>query len=296
MLPISLIIHTKNSEDTLQRAVDSASAYVSEVIVVDMQSSDSTRTLAKQLGARVISVPNADYADPARQTGIDSARHEWIFMLDADEVASPLLFDAVKPHLNDPQISGIELPRKNMIFDTWAKTGWWPDYICRIFRKDKTFWPSGLHSKPVVTGTVIQLPANPSIAILHHHYDSVDQYLNRMNRYTSIKAREFEGRPEEGMITYASQEFFRRYFFHKGYAQNTYGMILSTLQAISHTVEWIKIWERNKDEMLISEETVEHEIDEMFRHMAYWFADRKVDKSTNFFDRLYWKIRRKLQL
>ena len=53
--------------------IDSAADWVSEIVVVDMESSDDTVEIAESFGAKVIHVPAAGWAEPGRQSGLDAA-------------------------------------------------------------------------------------------------------------------------------------------------------------------------------------------------------------------------------
>lgn len=295
-LPVSVVIHTKNCVEDLPRAIASVKNWASEIVVVDMKSADGTAEKARELGARVITVPDAAYADPARNTGIQAARQPWVFMLDADEEVQAALVTKLAEIVEHEEISGIEIPRKNLIFGEWAKTGWWPDYIARIFRANRTTWPTGLHSKPIISGKVIQIPAEESLALIHHHYVSVAQFVDRMNRYTSISAEESSGVPQLSLPSFVADEFFGRYFARGGVDQGTFGLILSSLQASSFVIDWAKRWERNGKQDQDSIESFDQDLDRITQDLAYWIADQRVARSKNIMQKIYWMLRRKLKI
>ena len=84
MAEISVVIHTKNAEKTLAMAIKSVMFWANEIIVVDMKSEDRTIEIAKELGAKVLLVPDAKYADPARQFARQTKK-VMVLVLDADE-------------------------------------------------------------------------------------------------------------------------------------------------------------------------------------------------------------------
>src|SRR6266542_2168540 len=86
---ISAVIITFNEADNIRAACDSVS-WADEILVVDSESTDSTREIAAQCGARVMVKPWAGFA-AQKQFAVDSASHDWIFSLDADERVSPEL-------------------------------------------------------------------------------------------------------------------------------------------------------------------------------------------------------------
>ena len=111
---ITVIIHTKNAQDTIRRAIMSVKKFADEILIADMQSSDKTIQIAKSLDATVMSIKDVGYADPARQAMLEKAKYPWIFVLDADEMISPELAREIK--------------KKCLI------------KICRISRMSKKLW------------------------------------------------------------------------------------------------------------------------------------------------------------
>jgi glycosyltransferase involved in cell wall biosynthesis len=83
-MKLSCIIHTRNSAETLDKALDSV-AWADEIIVVDMESTDSTRAIAAKYTQRILSTPIVPRVDGIRQQFLAEARHDWIFVLDSDE-------------------------------------------------------------------------------------------------------------------------------------------------------------------------------------------------------------------
>ena len=86
---ITAIINTRNEEHNVGRAISSLNEVADEIIVADMASSDDTVKIALQLGARIIEVPNIGFVEPARKLAVSAASHEWILLLDADEIVAP---------------------------------------------------------------------------------------------------------------------------------------------------------------------------------------------------------------
>jgi glycosyltransferase involved in cell wall biosynthesis len=55
-MKLSCIIHTRNSAETLDKALDLV-AWADEIIVVDMESTDSTRDIAAKYTQRILPAP-----------------------------------------------------------------------------------------------------------------------------------------------------------------------------------------------------------------------------------------------
>jgi glycosyltransferase involved in cell wall biosynthesis len=84
---VSIIIPTYNEEKTLPKTLESIKKQTYpniEVIVIDSNSTDNTKNIAKSLGARVINYEGKLLG--ARHIGIKKARGKYILLLDADQI------------------------------------------------------------------------------------------------------------------------------------------------------------------------------------------------------------------
>ena len=112
MITISLCMIVKNEEDVLGRCLDSVKDLVEEIIVVDTGSSDNTREIARQRGAKLYEFPWRDDFAAARNYAFDQATQEYLLWLDADDVLEPLdreAFRQLKETL-DPAVQMVMMP------------------------------------------------------------------------------------------------------------------------------------------------------------------------------------------
>jgi len=82
-MKITATIITFNEEENVRAACESV-AWADEVLVVDSESTDATREIARACGARVVCRPWPGFA-AQKQFAAESAAHHWVFSLDADE-------------------------------------------------------------------------------------------------------------------------------------------------------------------------------------------------------------------
>ena len=298
MSKLSVVINTLNEEKNLPRAVVSVKDLADEIVVVDMESDDGTTEVAGKLGAKVFSHKRVGYVEPARNFGIGKATNAWILILDADEEVPKKLADKIKQIIKNPKADYYRLPRKNIIFGRWMKhSRWWPDYNIRLFKKGRVSWNELIHAVPMTQGAGGEIAGEESLSIIHHHYDSIEQYLERMNRYTSLHALL---RIKDGykfvwrdLLTKPSNEFLSRYFFGEGYKDGIHGLALSLLQAFSELALYLKIWQKEKfaDKDVDLKEVVSVMRDEE-RNLHYWQNDAQFKQGGKLTDR----IRRKLRI
>ncbi|MEK7801126.1 MAG: glycosyltransferase family 2 protein [Pseudomonadota bacterium] len=86
MIPVSVIVVTKNEERNITRCLQSLTDF-SEVLVVDSHSSDKTALMVTACGAKLISFQWNGAYPKKRQWCLDNLElhHDWVFFVDADE-------------------------------------------------------------------------------------------------------------------------------------------------------------------------------------------------------------------
>lgn len=298
-LSLSVVINTKNAGATIQSALESVKD-ASEIIVVDMHSTDDTKKIARQFTSKIFDHPDTQYVEPARNFAIAKATGDWVLLLDADETVSASLFEKLPKIIERAEKENqvcIYLPRKNFIFGSWVRhTGWWPDHLPRLFKKGAVVWPEKIHALPQVSGTSWYAPASEQYCIEHQNYASLDDYIERMSRYTTVAASDplptmvFSG--AESFTVFFS-EFLRRFFLHEGYRDGVRGSALSLLQSTYQLLTYLKVWEskNHPEEKDVPAETVSA-LETITKDIRYWIADFHVQRSTGF-KKIVWKFRRK---
>ncbi len=306
-MKLSVVIFTKNAEAFLENALKSVK-FADEIVVVDMMSTDSTVKIAKKYTTSIYAHEDIGYVEPARNFGISKAKGDWILILDADEEVPQELARVIKGILKSdekgqPTADCYYMPRKNMIFGKWIeKTGWWPDYILRLFKKGHIEWSDEIHSIPITSGEVHELPQVQEIAIIHHNYQHVDQYITRMNRYSNIQAEEISNSKDTELdskfiFRKFSSELLSRLFAQRGINDGSHGLSLSLLQSISEASVAMKVWDQRgfPETDKFQEEELIGEIIQFKKELAYWIADWQVENNTGF-TKFVWQVRRKLYL
>lgn len=296
---ISVVINTLNEEANIARALESVKKFAGEMIVVDMHSDDKTVEIAKSRGAKVFDHKRVNYVEPARNFAISKASGDWILILDADEEIPTSLAKKLVEISKLPDEAVIwRLPRKNIIFDKWMKHArWWPDYNIRFFKKGSVEWSNEIHSIPITTGISAQLEEKEDFAIVHHNYQTIEQFLDRLNRYTTIQAKRLDENKHQffwsDLLTKPSQEFLGRFFAGEGYKDGVHGLALSCLQGFSELVVYLKVWQLQKfKEANIRLINVATELKKLEKDSHYWVADANV-KETG---KVKHRIKRKFKL
>ncbi len=286
---ISVVINSLNEAENIEKAIKSVS-WASEIIVCDMHSEDNTVEIAKRMGAKVIFHKKTDYVEPARNFAISKTSHEWIFVLDADEQVPASLSERIQQLIKKPILSNfVEISRKNIIFGKWIKgTGWWPDYQIRFFKKGAVIWQDKIHSRPQTKGVGLTLEPEEKWAIVHYNYQTVGQFIDRMNRYTQIQADELKSLGYkfrwQDLFEKPLDEFLSRFFAKYGYKDGLHGLSLSLLQAFSFLILYLKLWQMSgfsEERIGISE--FDGESKKVASSIKYWI---KESEGMNSFSKL----------
>ena len=246
MTSLSVVLTTLNEERNIDRCLSSVT-WADEIIVVDSFSRDRTVELARKYTDRVY---QHEFPGSSRQVerGIQYAKGEWVFYIDADEEVSPELAGQIKEAVStSSDIVGYEVLRKPSAFGKWIEHGgWFPDYPFRLFRKDGYI----AEHEEVHGGFRPKGRKGRLEGILYHHtYETIYSYVEKMNDYTSLQVSN-KLRSDQTMIPTKRNlllspfsHFLRMYFSKKGYKDGFHGFVLALLDAAYTMLLYAKIWE-----------------------------------------------------
>lgn len=302
-MSLSVIISTKNHAQIIERALKSVS-FADEIIVVDMFSQDDTVEIAKKYTKKVFQHKDLGYVEPVRNFSIGKTTGDWILIIDADEEVSPGLKKAISSIVKAKDQTVLPdcfyLPRKNIIFEKWIeKSGWWPDYQLRFFRQGHVEWSDQIHSVPITKGEVKEFPAQEKFALLHHNYQSITQFIDRLNRYTTIQSKEKKDEKtvsSQDVLKEFSSSFLQRLFAKKGIEEGLHGVSLSILQSTADAVVKMKNWENQGFSQSSKDEINSLQLMNQFKkELAYWIANAQINRSKGI-KKIMWRLRRKLMV
>ena len=245
---ISVVINTYNAETFLQEVIDAVKGF-DEVLICDMESTDRTLDIARQNGCRIVTFPKANHksAEPARTFAIQSASSDWVLVVDADEIVTPELRDALYRKIQKPDgPQGLYIPRLNQFMGK-TLTCAYPDYQLRFFIKEGTEWPPYVHTFPKVNGRLEYLPKNRrELAFIHLANDSVHNIMEKDNRYSDNDVDKKAGkRYGAGALLWRPfWRFFKCYVMEGGWRDGIQGLIYAGLKGVYQFELVAKIIER----------------------------------------------------
>lgn len=248
-MKISVIINTYNAEKHLEQVLEAVKDF-DEIIVCDMESTDSTIEIAQKYQTRIITFPKGEYniVEPARDFAIQHASCPWILVVDADEIVTPDLKDYLYSKIKEPNCpSGMFIPRKNYFMGRFMHCHY-PDHILRFFKKEGTVWPPIIHVSPIVQGTLYHIPPRKQeLAFIHLANDSVSDIVRKTNQYTLNEIQKKKNK-KYSILAFLYRPFFRffkAYILKGGIRDGKAGFIKSCLEGYYQFIMLAKIIENN---------------------------------------------------
>ena len=242
---ISVAINTYNARQHLAKVLESVKDF-DEVVVCDMESTDDTVAIAEQYGCKVVTFPKGNHTccEPARTFAIQSASNPWVLVVDADEIVTPELREAlyeVEKEGSGP-VAGYYIPRQNMFMGMFVRDFHY-DYQLRFLVREGTEWPPTIHSLPKVPGRVEKLQAPKEARLLHLMDETMHEYVAKMNVYTDNET-EKKQYGVAALFWRPLWRFFKSYVMDGSFRMGTRGLIRSGMHAVYQFILVAKIIEK----------------------------------------------------
>lgn len=293
---LSVVLATRNEEANIGLCLESVKTIADEMIVMDENSTDRTRDIAKKFGAKVYKVKHEPIFHETKQKAIDLATGDWILQLDADERATRELADEIIETINSSNADllnrvlrrperpkGVEgsigsktklfarhqrlieerdgkigektgevvaffIPRLNFFLGKpLIHAGVYPDANIRLIKRGFAHFPAkSVHEQMQIDGEVGWLFND----LLHDDSPTLKRYLERMNRYTDLHAKELKTKKTPNNLLYLSlytiykplYTFLSLYFRHLGFLDGIRGFLWSFFSAMHFPLAYFKYW------------------------------------------------------
>lgn len=241
---ISALVLTKNEEKNILDCLKSLS-WCDEVIVIDDNSQDKTTDIAKKTGAKVfIHSLEEDFA-AQRNFGLEKAKGDWIFFVDADERVPQGLWYEIMAKTNAPfsPYAGFYLKREDSLWGKKLLHGEIGNIkILRLAKKDAGKWAGKVHEtwKIKEKTDVLQNP------LIHYPHQSVKEFLQEINFYTDLRAKELHkkkvGVSWFAILFYPKAKFFVNYIVKGGFLDGLPGFIFALMMSFHSFLVRAKLW------------------------------------------------------
>ncbi len=274
-LPVTVIIPVRNEAKNLPRCLRSLGE-VGEVIVVDSHSTDATVEIAREFGAQVVQFHYQGGWPKKRQWAMDTLplAHDWVLLLDADEVLTPDLTAEIRRAIQSTEINGYYIALRMYFLGRVLRHGdasFWKlslfrrgkgKYECRLKDQDASMADMEVHEHVFVEGKTARLQ-HP---LIHHNIESLSRYIQKHDEYSNWEAKvlsQESGGSEISDSLFGTQAqrrrwlkqrlfavpgspvllFLYRYVFRLGLLDGVPGLIYSSFQAVQMFHTKSKIYE-----------------------------------------------------
>jgi len=244
-ITLTVTVITRNERHNIAECLRSV-AFADEWVVLDSGSTDGTQAIARSMGARV--VESAEWAGfgVQKNRALDLAHGEWVLSLDADERVSPLLAERIRAVVSGRPgegACGYELSRLSRFCGQWMRHGdWYPDRVLRLFRREYgRFTDDLVHERLQVRGRTARLEGD----LLHETMPTLDDAIDKMNRYTSGRARDKVRAGHRGglgaALGHGLWAFVRGYLVRRGFLDGRLGLVLALYVAEGTYYRYLKM-------------------------------------------------------
>ena len=240
-MPLSAVIITKNAATQIGACLASL-AFADEVLVVDSGSTDGTAEIARAAGARVLQAEWLGFGRQ-KQFAVTHAAHDWVLCLDADERVSDALRASIVSELSAPRATAYDMARCNRFMGHWLRHGeGYPDWSLRLFDRRHARWSDDpVHEKVLANAR----PARLSGDLLHDSAETLDRYLDKQNRYTTLQAEAMRAAGKHAslvrLVLSPLARFIKFYVIRLGFLDGQAGLVHIAIGCINSFNKYAKL-------------------------------------------------------
>jgi glycosyltransferase involved in cell wall biosynthesis len=251
---LTATVLTRNEERHIARCLRSL-AWADELVVVDAESTDRTRAICEDPSApwagrlRFLSRPWNGFREQ-RTFAMEQASNDWLLVVDADEECSPELATKIRSMLQaGPTARAFKIRRVEYFLGKAIEYGIWnPSYQDRFFHRAGVRYVNDIHEYPIFPSP----PQEIHEPLLHSPDFAPERFLEKMNRYTSIEARDRVANGQRTnwfrLLFAFPAMFWKNYFYYGAYKDGMHGLVISLLEGVSRVVRHVKIWQYSREE------------------------------------------------
>jgi len=244
MSQISAVIISFNEEKYIGRCLASLEGIADEIVVVDSFSTDRTEEICRSFNVKFV---KHEFEGDVEQKNfaLTLSSNPWVLSLDADESLSEELRDSILREKDTLNFNGYSFNRLNNYCGRWIRhSRWYPDRHLRLFDVSKGRWTGPNPHDTFILNSGCRIKRLKG-DILHIIYDSVEEHVDKINRFSTIGAEEyFRAGRKAGPLAphlHMAWSFFRSYILYAGFLDGHYGYTACMISAMGSFLKYSKL-------------------------------------------------------
>ncbi|WP_310438995.1 glycosyltransferase family 2 protein [Sulfuricurvum sp.] len=245
---VSAVMIVKNGARTIRRSLESLSEF-DDVIVYDNGSSDGTQAIAAEFPNVRLIEGEFDGFGTTKNRAASYALHDWVLIIDSDEVVDAELLLALQSESLDPKAIYIvnflayykEIPIRYC--------GWNNQKIRRLYNKSVTRFNDNFVHENIIDDGMKKLPIAGNMK--HYSYMSISDFIVKLDRYSTLFATDNVGKksssPAKAFFN-GLYSFFRTYILKRGFLDGYAGLIIAFSHMATNFYKYIKLYEMNLEQ------------------------------------------------
>ncbi len=246
-IPLTAIVPTFNEAENINEVIENLQ-FADEILIIDSYSTDATPQLANRHKIKFIQRHFDDFSSQ-KNFALKQAKNDWIFILDADErISEDLKAEIIEQFKKPHDYDGFWIPRKNYFMNHLVHfSGWQNDKVLRLFNKNTCEYNGKLVHEEILCQGKVSALKHP---IIHYTYKNYDDYLQKIKKYSALKAKELHRKKVKPSLFYAYIKPAYRFIYHFiitfGFLDGKTGWTIAKINAIGMRERYKKLKELYK--------------------------------------------------
>jgi len=245
---VSAVMIVKNGARTICKTLESLREF-EDVVVYDNGSTDGTLEIARDYPNVHLIEGNFDGFGTTKNRAASFAKHDWVLIIDSDEVVGEGLLHALQTKVLDSHTIYI------VNFLAYYKeiqikySGWNNQKIRRLYNKSVTRFNDNAVHENIIDEGMKKEPIEGNMK--HYSYMSISDFIIKLDRYSTLFANDNVGKksssPAKAFFN-GLYSFFRTYILKRGFLDGYAGLIIAFSHFATNFYKYIKLYELNLEQ------------------------------------------------
>ena len=245
---ISAVMIVKNGARTIRKTLESLREF-DDVVVYDNGSTDGTTEIARQFSNVNLIAGEFIGFGPTKNRAASHAKHDWILIIDSDEVVDAQLLATLQGKPLDERTIYI------LNFTAYYRDiqirhcGWNNQKIKRLYNKRVTGFNDKFVHENILDEGMHKQELGPG-NMQHYSYMTISDFIIKLDRYSTLFAEDNAGRKYSSplkAILNGAYCFFRTYVLKRGFLDGYAGLVIAFSHMATNFYKYIKLYEKNRE-------------------------------------------------